>query len=36
MWKLAVEVGGIVESVGKDMTLKGKISENIQGLRTAP
>lgn len=31
-----MEARGIVESVGKDMTLKGKMSEKMQGLRTAP
>ena len=34
--KLDVEAEGIVESVSKDMTLKGKMSEKVQGLRTAP
>lgn len=34
--KLDVEAEEIAESVSKDMTLKGKMSEKMQGLRTAP
>lgn len=30
-----MEAEGIVGSVGKDLTLKGKMSEKMQGLRTA-